>query len=67
MVGEAGYHLPDDFLLAHPDVAFRAAKSMRNRLIHGYRTIDFDIVHDTIREHLPALIADLDRLLAEEP
>lgn len=47
-----------------PDLAF--AVSLRNRLVHGYDTVDDEIVHDTIRGDLPSLIAALRALLDGE-
>lgn len=39
----------------------------RNRLIHGYDRIDAGIVWKTVRESLPALIAELEAALAAWP
>ena len=37
--------------------------SMRNRLIHGYFDINYDIVWDTVKNDLPPLIASLKQAL----
>lgn len=47
-----------------PDLAF--AVGLRNRLVHGYDTVDDEIVHDTVRADLPGLIAAMRALLAGE-
>jgi uncharacterized protein with HEPN domain len=47
-----------------PDLVF--AVGLRNRLVHGYDTVDDEIVHDTIRSDLPGLIAALRALLDGE-
>lgn len=44
-----------------PDLAF--AVGLRNRLVHGYDTVDDEIVHDTVRADIPGLIAALRTLL----
>jgi uncharacterized protein with HEPN domain len=36
---------------------------MRNRLIHGYDSVDLDILWETVRDHLPPLVEQLDALL----
>lgn len=36
---------------------------MRNRLIHGYDFVDYDILWNTITRSLPQLIETLDRML----
>ena len=40
---------------------------MRNRLIHGYDSIDEQIVYRTLTNRLPPLIAELERVLATWP
>jgi uncharacterized protein with HEPN domain len=47
-----------------PDLVF--AVGLRNRLVHGYDTVDDEIVHDTVRADLPGLVADLRALLDDE-
>ncbi|MGM0493427.1 MAG: HepT-like ribonuclease domain-containing protein [Armatimonadota bacterium] len=34
--------------------------SMRNRLIHGYENVDYDVVWKTLVESVPELLAQLD-------
>jgi uncharacterized protein with HEPN domain len=36
---------------------------MRNRLIHEYDDLDLEIVWDTIKNSLPPLIADLEKIV----
>ena len=40
---------------------------MRNRLIHGYDQVDFNVLWDAVQYDLPALIAELERILAGSP
>ena len=40
---------------------------MRNRLIHGYDFVDYEILWKTIQEDLPPLIEMLEAMLAAEP
>jgi uncharacterized protein with HEPN domain len=40
--------------------------AMRNRLIHGYDIVDYDIVWSTVSEDLPPLIAELEKMLSPE-
>jgi uncharacterized protein with HEPN domain len=37
---------------------------MRNKLIHGYDLIDFEIVFDTVNDDLPALVRQLREILS---
>jgi len=40
---------------------------MRNEIIHGYSSVDLDIVVRTVRENLPVLIRQLEDALGEAP
>src|SRR5450756_951526 len=46
------------------DVAWRQPARLRNRIVHGYWSIDLDVVHATAQEQLPGFTADLRRVLA---
>jgi uncharacterized protein with HEPN domain len=39
---------------------------MRNRLIHGYDVIDYDLLWDTIANDLPPLIASLQEIVEQK-
>jgi uncharacterized protein with HEPN domain len=39
---------------------------MRNRLLHGYDSVDFDILWRAVMEDLPPLIAALESILTLE-
>jgi uncharacterized protein with HEPN domain len=44
-------------------VPWRGLIGMRNRLVHGYASVDHEIVWDVVTDDLPRLIADLERTL----
>jgi uncharacterized protein with HEPN domain len=44
VVGEAASRVPEEFRAQHPGVPWRETVEMRNRLIHGYDTVNFDIL-----------------------
>ena len=67
IVGEASTKVTDATKQRSPTIQWRTIRLMRNRLIHGYDSIDIAIVHRTLREFVPPLIADLGRALAEWP
>jgi uncharacterized protein with HEPN domain len=47
----------------HPGIPWLDIIGMRNRIIHGYDQVDFDILWDVIELHLPPLITELRRIL----
>ena len=67
IVGEAANRIPAEFRKQHPELPWPMMVGMRNRLIHGYDSVDLDILWDTVRDHLPKLVEQLDRLIARSP
>ena len=63
IVGEAGSRVPEDVRQANPELPWKQAIGMRHRLIHGYEFVDYEIIFDTVRDSLPPLIAQLEKLL----
>jgi len=65
VVGEAAARVPDDFRDRHPEVPWRDVTDLRNRLIHGYDVVDFDILWTIIQEDLPPLIEQLQAIVRD--
>ena len=61
IIGEAASRLPEEFLSAHPEVGWRGIVGLRNRIVHGYFGVDFEIVWRIISVDLPLLRNFLDR------
>lgn len=55
IIGEASKQMPAKFRDDHPEVPWRMIGGMRDRLIHGYFAVDYDIVWDVIETKLPEL------------
>ena len=67
IVGEAASRVSVDTRRRYPQVPWPQIAGMRNRLIHGYDFVDYDILWQTVREDLPALVAALERLMPPLP
>lgn len=61
IVGEAANRVPEDERARYPGVQWQDIVDLRNRLIHGYDAVDFDILWQIIEIDLPELIEALDR------
>jgi uncharacterized protein with HEPN domain len=44
IIGEAAGHVPAEERIRHPDIPWPEIVGLRNRLIHGYDSVDFDIL-----------------------
>lgn len=65
IVGEAANRVSRDVQQAHPSVAWREAVTVRNRVIHGYDSIDLDIVWEIVAQDFPALATEIEKILAD--
>jgi uncharacterized protein with HEPN domain len=59
IVGEAAARVRADTRAQHAQIPWQDIIGMRNRVIHGYDEVDFDILWDVVELHLPPLIAEL--------
>jgi uncharacterized protein with HEPN domain len=66
IIGEAAKHVPDDFRQLHPQIEWRAMAGMRERLIHGYFGVDYELVSDVVANKVPDLRRELEKLLKSE-
>lgn len=66
VIGEAVKLLSAESLAAEPEVPWRRIAGMRDRLIHGYSSVDLDIVWRVTQVELPALAAAIERLLSRD-
>lgn len=65
LIGEAASRIPkDERTRLVADIPWSQIVNMRNRLIHGYDAVDFDIVWEVVVTDLPALIQSLQRVLS---
>jgi uncharacterized protein with HEPN domain len=65
VLGEAAGSVSSATRQDHPDLPWRQMTALRNRLVHGYFDIDLQIVWDTARSDVPALVPQLERVLAD--
>jgi uncharacterized protein with HEPN domain len=66
MLGEAANRVPEGRRTHYPDVPWVQMIAARNRLIHGYDSVDFDVLWVIIQNDLPALIIRLQEILGSD-
>ena len=67
IVGEGASHVSEDARKAYPEISWPHIVGLRNRIVHGYFEIDFEIVWKIVQEDLPPLIEQLELLVSSEP
>lgn len=65
IVGEAANRIPKQEREHHANIPWAEIIGLRNRLIHGYDEVDFDILWQIVTQDLPPLVAVLESILAE--
>lgn len=66
IIGEAAARVSPEGQAEYSFIPWREVVGMRNRLVHGYDSIDLDVLWDTIEDDLPPLIDKLERTLDED-
>lgn len=65
VVGEAASRVAPEEQAQYPSIPWPKIVGMRQRLVHGYDTVDLQVLWDTITDDLPPLIIALERILTE--
>lgn len=67
IIGEATNRVPRHEQATYPHLPWPQLVGLRNRLIHGYDAVDFDILWQIIQRDLPPLIIALESILDDAP
>ena len=62
IIGEAATRLPEDFREKFPDIDWHRIRGFRNRIIHDYIGIDYEIVWQIKELFLPELLKKLKKI-----
>jgi uncharacterized protein with HEPN domain len=65
IIGEAARGITEEFRQDHSELPWKSMAGMRDRLIHGYFDVNFDVVWETVTNDLPALIDKLEKIVTD--
>jgi uncharacterized protein with HEPN domain len=65
ILGEALKGIPEDIKSQAPNLDWKSIAGMRDRLIHAYFNVDYDILWDTAKNRVPKTEKELERLIDE--
>jgi len=66
IIGEAANRIDDEFKHNNPQIEWNKLRGFRNRLIHDYFGIDYDIVWAIVQSDIPELIDRLSDLINKD-
>jgi uncharacterized protein with HEPN domain len=66
VIGEAVKNLSGDFKKKHPEIEWKKVAGLRDKLIHHYFGVNWDVVWDVITNKLPALKDDISKTVKGE-
>lgn len=65
IIGEATKNLSDEFKQQHPEIPWRQMAGMRDKLIHAYFGVDYDLVWSVIDLEIPSLSQRVKKIIAD--
>jgi len=66
IIGEATKQVPEPVRQRYPHVDWRAMAGMRDKLVHEYFGIDYDIVWDVVTNKIPGLRRNIEVILQQD-
>ena len=67
VMGEAVNQLPEDLRAQHLQGPWSQPVRLRNRIVHGYWSVDLDVIHAVAVRDLPAFVEQIRSIAAEMP
>jgi uncharacterized protein with HEPN domain len=65
IIGEASNKIPSDIKDNNPGINWKSLAGMRNKLIHEYFGIDYELIWDVVNNKIPELDEFLNKLITK--
>jgi uncharacterized protein with HEPN domain len=65
IIGEAANRIHPDFKDTYPEIEWQRIRGFRNRVVHDYFGIDYELVWNIIENYLDLLSLRIEQLIAE--
>ncbi|TVQ30126.1 MAG: DUF86 domain-containing protein [Phycisphaeraceae bacterium] len=65
IIGEAARRVDPEKRSANPQIPWKEIVGTRDRLVHGYDQVDFDVLWKIVSDELPQLIRNVRRMLGD--
>jgi uncharacterized protein with HEPN domain len=66
LIGEAATHIPAEIRETYRTIPWRQVIATRNKLIHNYLGIDNDTLWSIIKDDIPTLVDELEKIIHDE-
>jgi uncharacterized protein with HEPN domain len=65
IIGEASKNVPERFRTKYPEIEWKRMAGMRDKLIHAYFGVDYDLVWTVIQDQIPPLKHQIQTIIEE--
>ncbi|MCX6233225.1 MAG: DUF86 domain-containing protein [Bacteroidetes bacterium] len=66
IIGEAAKKVPEVLKNKYPDIEWKNISGMRDKLVHEYFGIDYDLVWDVVKNELDELYSQIESIINRE-
>ena len=66
IIGEAAKNISEELKKKYPQIRWKDLAGVRDKLIHHYFGVNFDIVWNIVKQELPEVLSQLEEILRNE-